>query len=88
MGNVFQLIIEASFLVQLVMLVLLLFSIYSWSIIVSKHKFLKKVISETQRFEERFDGLRVVIDSKFSKAGFDLILRSCSSAICKSYQIM
>mgnify|MGYP001187211382 FL=1 len=54
MGNVFQLIIEASFLVQLVMLVLLLFSIYSWSIIVSKHKFLKKVISETQRFEERF----------------------------------
>jgi biopolymer transport protein TolQ len=45
---------DASFLVQLVMLLLLLASVLSWFLIVSKYKLLKKTSAEATRFEDAF----------------------------------
>ena len=42
------------------------------------------LVRRAQREEELFDRLRVMVNSEFSKAAFDLILRSCSSAIWMS----
>ena len=42
------------------------------------------LVRPAQREEELFDRLRVMVNSEFSKAAFDLILRSCSSAIWMS----
>lgn len=52
--NIFKLVAEASILVQLVMLVLLVFSFLSWVIIIRKHQQLKSAMDEAEAFEERF----------------------------------
>ncbi|WNL45426.1 protein TolQ [Dyella sp. BiH032] len=52
--NIFKLVAEASLLVQLVMLVLLVFSFLSWVIIIRKHQQLKSAMDEAESFEERF----------------------------------
>jgi biopolymer transport protein TolQ len=52
--GIYQLIAGASLLVQLVMLLLLVASIMSWTMIVSKWKILKDAREAADRFEERF----------------------------------
>lgn len=52
--SIVQLVINASPLVQLVMLMLLLASITSWTMIFSKWKAMKLARSEADKFEERF----------------------------------
>lgn len=52
--NIFKLVAEASILVQLVMLILLVFSFMSWVIIIRKHQQLKSAMDEAETFEERF----------------------------------
>tara|TARA_B100001248_G_C27311324_1_gene422103 strand:+ start:215 stop:889 length:675 start_codon:yes stop_codon:yes gene_type:complete len=52
--SILQLILEASFVVQLVMLLLLLCSIASWALIFSLNKNLKKINGQTTAFEAEF----------------------------------
>ncbi len=52
--SLITLIADASILVQLVMLVLLLASVISWFIIFQKNKLLKNVASDASRFEDQF----------------------------------
>ncbi|WP_049623132.1 protein TolQ [Frateuria defendens] len=52
--NIFKLVAEASLPVQLVMLVLLLFSFLSWVIIVRKYSQMKAASEDVEGFEERF----------------------------------
>ena len=52
--SIFKLILEASFIVQLVMLLLLLCSIASWALIFSFNKNLKKINGRTTAFEAEF----------------------------------
>lgn len=49
-----QLLLEASLLVQMVMLLLFLISIYSWTLILRKSRYLKKVRRAADNFEGRF----------------------------------
>ena len=51
---ILKLILEASFVVQLVMLLLLLCSITSWALIFSLNKNLKKINGQTTAFEAEF----------------------------------
>ncbi len=48
------LVMDASFLVQLVMLLLLLASILSWFLIVTKYRLLKKTTAQATKFEDEF----------------------------------
>lgn len=52
--NVLELILEASLPVQLVMLLLVLASVASWTIILRKKKVLDDAVREADAFEERF----------------------------------
>ncbi len=52
--NVFTLIAQSSVPVQLVLLVLLVFSFLSWVIIIRKHTQTKVALETAERFEERF----------------------------------
>jgi biopolymer transport protein TolQ len=52
--SIFHLILQASFVVQLVMLILLAASVMSWTFIFSKHKELKQAIEITDEFENAF----------------------------------
>ncbi len=52
--SILHLIIQASFVVQLVMLILLLASVISWTYIFAKYKEFKQAISVTDDFEEEF----------------------------------
>ena len=52
--SIFSLIISAGFVVQLVMLVLVLMSIYSWTIILSKKKVLMDAGKDVKRFYNKF----------------------------------
>jgi biopolymer transport protein TolQ len=52
--NFFKLVTEASTPVQLVMLVLLIFSFLSWVIIIRKYSQLKAAMENAESFEERF----------------------------------
>ena len=52
--SILKLILEASFVVQLVMLLLLLCSITSWALIFSLNKNLKKINGQTTAFEAEF----------------------------------
>ncbi len=49
-----QLVLEASLLVQMVMVFLLLISLYSWTLIFRKSRYLKKAWHAANNFEERF----------------------------------
>ena len=46
-----ELVIEASFVVQLVLVLLLLASIASWAIIIRKHRLLQAAVSDSDAFE-------------------------------------
>lgn len=48
--NVFRLILGASFVVQLVLLILLLFSVFSWAIILFKRNYLKTASRQSKKF--------------------------------------
>jgi len=52
--NFFKLILEASFVVQLVLLVLLFFSIFSWAIIFFKRNTMKSASLQSTKFQEVF----------------------------------
>ncbi len=52
--SIFHLITEASFVVQLVMLILMIASLASWTFILSKRKELNRAIEITDEFEEQF----------------------------------
>ena len=52
--SLITLVMEASILVQLVMLLLLLASVLSWFLIVSKYKLLKKTAADAVKFEDEF----------------------------------
>jgi biopolymer transport protein TolQ len=52
--NIFKLLADASLPVQLVMLVLLLFSFMSWVIIIRKYSQMKAAMEDAESFEERF----------------------------------
>ena len=52
--SVTHLVLDASFVVQLVMLLLLVVSLFSWTIIFLKWSVIKKARSEADRFERRF----------------------------------
>jgi len=52
--SIFSLIIEAGFVVQVVMLVLVLMSIYSWTIIMSKKKALMDAKKDVKTFHNKF----------------------------------
>lgn len=49
-----QLVLEASLLVQMVLLLLLLISIYSWTLILRKSRFFKKARKSADYFEDNF----------------------------------
>jgi biopolymer transport protein TolQ len=50
----FSLILNASLLVQLVMLILLVASVFSWTAIFDRYKILKEAKEESETFESRF----------------------------------
>jgi len=52
--SILSLITEASVLVQLVMLLLLLISLFSWNVIFQKRRMLSKARVEAEEFEEKF----------------------------------
>jgi biopolymer transport protein TolQ len=52
--SIFRLVMEASVLVQLVMLLLLLASVLSWFLIFHKYKLLKQASADASRFEDEF----------------------------------
>jgi len=52
--SILSLIIEASVLVQLVMLLLLVTSLFSWNVIFQKRRMLSKARAEAEEFEEKF----------------------------------
>ncbi|CAA2929940.1 hypothetical protein ARSQ2_01051 [Arsenophonus endosymbiont of Bemisia tabaci Q2] len=52
--NILDLFLKASFLVQLIMLILIGFSIASWAIIIQRSKILNSATRETEAFEDRF----------------------------------
>ena len=54
MNNLFLLFLEALLLVQTVIIILILASIYSWSLIITKNKIFKSVIQETINFEQKY----------------------------------
>jgi len=52
--NVIRLITEASFVVQMVLLILIFFSVFSWAIIFFKRKTIKTAAAQSQRFLRAF----------------------------------
>ena len=52
--SIFSLIISAGFVVQVVMIVLVLMSIYSWTVIMSKKKTLMDANKDIKRFHNNF----------------------------------
>jgi biopolymer transport protein TolQ len=52
--NFLRLIIEANIVVQLVILVLIFFSVFSWAVIISKRSALKSAFSQSEKFLKEF----------------------------------
>ena len=52
--SIFSLFLQADIVVKIVILILLLSSIWSWTIIFSKYTNLKSILMETEDFEEKF----------------------------------
>ncbi|MGO2076633.1 MAG: Tol-Pal system subunit TolQ, partial [Pseudoalteromonas sp.] len=52
--NFLDLILEASFLVQLVMLALVAMSVMSWAIIFQRKKAISEALTNAKRFEQKF----------------------------------
>ncbi len=65
--DLFHMIINASFVVQLVLLLLLFFSVTSWAIILIKYRYIKKAFKQSAEFTEFFWKSRD-LSNAFSKA--------------------
>ena len=52
--SILDLILHASFVVQLVMLILLAASVVSWAMIIQRNKALSQALDESKKFEDRF----------------------------------
>ena len=52
--SIFSLFLQADVVVKIVIVVLLISSIWSWTIIFTKYAYLKSIILDTNNFEERF----------------------------------
>jgi biopolymer transport protein TolQ len=52
--NIFKLINDASLIVQLILLVLLFFSVFSWTIIIFKHKTFRNASAQSKKFLDVF----------------------------------
>ena len=52
--NIFKLITDASLVVQVILLILLFFSVFSWTIIIFKRKSLRTAAFQTQKFQAVF----------------------------------
>ena len=52
--NIFKIIADADIVVQLILLLLVFFSVFSWAIIFFKHKTLKSASRQSDRFLEAF----------------------------------
>ena len=63
--SIFSLFLQADIVVKVVILILLLSSIWSWTIIFSKYTNLKSILMETEDFEEKFYSSETL--SKLSK---------------------
>lgn len=63
--SIFSLFLQADIVVKIVILILLLSSIWSWTIIFSKYTNLKSILMETEDFEEKFYSSETL--SKLSK---------------------
>ena len=63
--SIFSLFLQADIVVKIVILILLLSSIWSWTIIFSKYTNLKRILLETEDFEEKFYSSETL--SKLSK---------------------
>ncbi len=63
--SIFSLFLQADIVVKIVILILLLSSIWSWTIIFSKYTNLKRILMETEDFEEKFYSSETL--SKLSK---------------------
>ncbi len=63
--SIFSLFLQADIVVKIVILLLLIASIWSWSIIFSKYTSLKSILMETEEFEEKFYSSETL--SKLSK---------------------
>ena len=63
--SIFSLFLQADVVVKIVILLLLISSIWSWTIIFSKYTNLKSILMETEDFEEKFYSSETL--SKLSK---------------------
>ncbi|MDG6895879.1 protein TolQ [Volucribacter amazonae] len=52
--NFLELFLAASIVVQIVIVILILFSVISWAIIIQRGRILSKALKESQQFEDRF----------------------------------
>ena len=52
--SAYSLFLEADIVVKIVMIILTFFSLWSWTIIFSKFSYLKRLINESDEFEEKF----------------------------------
>lgn len=52
--NFFELFLKASLIVQIVIVILVLFSIFSWAIIIQRSSIINRALKESTSFEERF----------------------------------
>jgi biopolymer transport protein TolQ len=84
--SILQLILEATVIVQAVMLMLVLASVYSWSIIFKKRAVLGRAKDDLARFEKDFwsggdlSQLYKSIESRGNPVGIDSIFRAFASA--------
>jgi biopolymer transport protein TolQ len=53
-NSAFHLILQAGLVVKIVLLILLFFSVFSWAIIIFKHRFLSRAVKETESFLTSF----------------------------------
>jgi biopolymer transport protein TolQ len=80
--SIFRLILEATIIVQLVMLLLVAASVFSWSVILRKRKMITVIKSDLERFEGEFwsggdlGALYRGIDSRGAARGIESIFRA------------
>jgi len=52
--NIIKLITDASIVVQMILLILLFFSVFSWAIVIFKRRMLRQAATQSQRFLNAF----------------------------------
>ena len=71
--SIVGLIFSAGLVVQLVMIILVLMSIYSWTVIMSKKKILMDASNDVENFHQEFERESDKSDLKTESNGSDLI---------------